>query len=89
MTYNFERTEVGGDSSYIFLTIDSMDDADTGINFKTEDNFSPREVEELAKVANLDLQNGLTGLVTSTLNYEICNFSFYLGHINIMLKVRK
>ena len=80
MLYHIERTKVGGDESYVFISI--MDDGtkERSFVFHKSSEFSEVEKNKLSAVVPID------GFAASTLDYKVCNFTYDSIAIRVLVR---
>lgn len=80
MLYYFERTKVGGDESYVTISIREDGTQERRFMFEELSEFSEAEKVKLSAVVPID------GFVASTLDYKVCNFTYDSIAIRVLVR---
>lgn len=80
MLYYFERTKIAGDESYVIISIRDDGTQERTFVFDKSNDFSDTEKDKLRAVVAVD------GFVSSTLDYQVCNFTYDSIAIRVLVR---
>ena len=80
MQYYFERTKLAGDESYVTISIREDGTPERSFMFDESSEFSDTEKDKLSAVVPVN------GFVASTLDYQVCNFTYEGIAIRVLVR---
>lgn len=80
MLYYIERTKIAGDDSYVTISIGDDGTQERRLMFDESSEFSEAEKNKLSAVVPIE------GFVASTLDYQVCNFTYDSIAIRVLVR---